>query len=221
MHRISHIGFHRIGETAQCLCFVIPQQIYRHSIDQHEFIVLKSSLNRSRIRYLKMVRLLSLFALLPLALASLDIASETNLKPASPSSGNALEFTDLRTIIDASVRKATEISSPSNIAITDPAGHLLAFLRMDGAVLASIDVSQRKARTVSMFGGKFRTADLQNATAPGGPVYGLQHTNNGLIFFGGGVPIVKGGVFVGGLGISGGTTDQDVSIANAGAGVLS
>lgn len=75
---------------------------------------------------------------------------------------NAINAADAQKVIEAAAKKAAEISSPSNIAVTDPAGHLVAFLRMDGAVLVSIDVAQKKARTVSLFGGKFRTADLFN-----------------------------------------------------------
>jgi hypothetical protein len=75
-------------------------------------------------------------------------------------------------VIQSAVTKALEIKSPSNIAVTDPYGHLVSFLRMDGAVLVSIDVAMKKAKTVSMFGGKFRTGDLYNATSPGGSLYG-------------------------------------------------
>jgi hypothetical protein len=75
-------------------------------------------------------------------------------------------------VIQAAVAKAVEIKMPSNIAVTDPAGHLVSFLRMDGAMLVSIEVAQKKAKTVSMFGGKYRTGDLYNATSPGGALYG-------------------------------------------------
>jgi uncharacterized protein GlcG (DUF336 family) len=75
-------------------------------------------------------------------------------------------------VIQAAVAKAVEIKMPSNIAVTDPAGHLVSFLRMDGALLVSIEVAQKKAKTVSMFGGKYRTGDLYNATSPGGALYG-------------------------------------------------
>jgi len=105
---------------------------------------------------------------------------------------------------------------PSNVAVTDPSGHLVAFARMDGAVLVSIDVAIKKAKTVSMFGGKYRSGDLFNATSPGGPLYGIGQTNQGLIFFGGGMPLKQNGVFVGALGVSGGAVDQDVQVANAG-----
>jgi uncharacterized protein GlcG (DUF336 family) len=58
------------------------------------------------------------------------------------------------------------------------------------------------------------------ATNPGGPLYGIQQTNNGLLFFGGGVPLKAGGSFVGAVGASGGSVDQDVQIANAAAAAL-
>jgi uncharacterized protein GlcG (DUF336 family) len=94
-------------------------------------------------------------------------------------------------IVAAAVKKATENKNPSNIAIVDPFGHLVAFTRMDGAPLVSIDVALKKAKTVSMFGGKFRTGDLMNATLPGGQFYGIERTNSGLIFFGMCYPICR------------------------------
>jgi len=123
-------------------------------------------------------------------------------------------------IVTTAMQKAVEIKSPSNIAVVDPYGHLVAFVRMDGAPLVSIDVSLKKAKTVSMFGGRFRTGDLMNATSPGGPLYGIERTNNGLIFFGGGVPLKLGGQFIAAIGVSGGTAAEDVQIANAAAATL-
>jgi uncharacterized protein GlcG (DUF336 family) len=149
-------------------------------------------------------------------------------KPASPASPEAdgpnsvqvISVAQAQAIVNAAIQKAADIKSPSNIAVVDPYGHLVAFARMDAAPLVSIDVSLKKAKTVSMFGGRFRTGDLKNATAPGGALYGIERTNNGLIFFGGGVPLKLGGTFIGSLGISGGTADQDVEIANAAAASL-
>lgn len=122
--------------------------------------------------------------------------------------------------MESAVKKAAEINSPSNIAIVDSYGHLAAFVRMDGAVLASIDVAQKKAKTVALFGGKFKSGDLSTATGPTGPLFGIGNTNGGLIFFGGGVPLKKGDVVVGAVGVSGGTVDQDVKIAEAAAAAL-
>jgi len=160
------------------------------------------------------------------ATASSAAQAQATASPAAQAQATALagppviSHAQANSVIQAAVQKAIEIKSPSNIAVTDPYGHLVSFLRMDGAILASIDVAQKKAKTVSMFGGKFRTGDLYNATSPGGSLYGIGQTNNGLVFFGGGVPLKFGGAtgqYVGALGVSGGTVEQDVAIASAAA----
>jgi len=61
------------------------------------------------------------------------------------------------------------------------------------------------------------TAQWYNISQPGASLYGIQETNGGLVVFGGGVPLVVNGIFIGAVGVSGGTTDQDVQVANAGA----
>lgn len=60
------------------------------------------------------------------------------------------------------------------------------------------------------------TAQWYNVTQPGQSLYGIEETNNGLIVFGGGVPIIINGVFIGAVGVSGGSTMQDQQVANAG-----
>lgn len=94
---------------------------------------------------------------------------------------------------------------------------LVAFLRVDNAYPGSIDIAQKKARTVALFNGAFTTMGLYNNSQPGAALYGIEETNGGLIVFGGGVPIFADGYFIGAVGVSGGTTDQDVQIATAGA----
>ena len=69
---------------------------------------------------------------------------------------------------------------------------------------------------MSLFNGAFPTIGLYNASQPGAPLYGIEETNGGLIVFGGGVPIFAGGYFIGAVGVSGGTVDQDIQIATAG-----
>ena len=81
---------------------------------------------------------------------------------------------------------------------------------------ASIDISQKKARTVALFNGAFTTAALYNMTQPGQPLFAIEETNGGLIVFGGGIPIFLDGHFIGAVGVSGGTTDQDITVATAG-----
>ena len=81
----------------------------------------------------------------------------------------------------------------------------------------SIEISQKKAKTVAFFGGSMTTAQWYNISQPGAALYGIEETNGGLIVFGGGVPIIVNGVFIGAVGVSGGTADQDAQVATAGA----
>ena len=133
-----------------------------------------------------------------------------------PTDRHILTATQASTILSACHAESLSIKVPVNIAITDPAGHLLAFLRTDNAFPGSIDIAQRKARTVSLFNGAWCTADLYALTQPGGALYGIQDSNGGLVVFGGGVPVMLNGRFVGAVGVSGGTTGQDVWVATMG-----
>lgn len=123
---------------------------------------------------------------------------------------------DAQRIIEAAVAEAGELGSPSSIAVLDASRELLAFVRMDGALLASIELSQNKAYTaVSM---QMTTGDLKEAVQPGAPFYGLPNgQSRPFITFGGGVPLVVGGEVVGAIGVAGGSAEQDEQAANAGA----
>jgi glc operon protein GlcG len=99
-----------------------------------------------------------------------------------------------------------------SIAVVDPAGDLVAFVRMDGASPASTDISRGKARTAARF--KRPTQALQQAAAQG--QVGLV-TFEGATLVEGGVPITVDGQVVGAVGVSGGTSTQDGQIAQAGA----
>jgi uncharacterized protein GlcG (DUF336 family) len=130
-----------------------------------------------------------------------------------------LSLADARRVLDAALDKADEISRPMNIAVVDDGGHVLAFARQDGAILAGIDIATRKARTAVLM--KMSTAELGEAAAPNGPLYGIEVTNGGLVIFGGGIPLVKArGDVVGAIGVSAGTVDEDVTVARAGVDVL-
>ncbi|MET9777931.1 heme-binding protein [Streptomyces sp. NPDC006367] len=109
---------------------------------------------------------------------------------------------------------AKEIGTAMNIAIVDAGGHLLHFTRMDDAWLGSVDLAVKKAKTSVLF--RMPSAALGEISQPGGPVYGIEHSNGGLISFGGGLPIMDAdGRTVGAVGVSGGTADQDVHVAEA------
>ena len=122
-------------------------------------------------------------------------------------------------VVQASMKKAREIKMPMNIAVMDAGGNLKAFARMDDAFIGSIDIAQKKAKTARYF--NMPTRDLGKASQPGGELYGIEVTNDGLVIFPGGVLLVdKNGVIVGSVGVSGGSVDEDESVAKAGAAAL-
>ena len=119
------------------------------------------------------------------------------------------------TAIDGAESKARDIGLPVVIAVLDAGAHLKAFRRMDGAVLASIDIAMRKASTAVLF--QTNSEAVWEYCKPGAPAPGLELTNGGLAPFGGGIPL-KGsdGQVIGALGVSGGAITQDVEVAKAG-----
>jgi len=117
-------------------------------------------------------------------------------------------------LLEAAERMALELGLSENIAIVDEGGNLIGFLRMNNAKIAGIDIAQNKAWTsVSM---QMPTSNLSNAALPGGPLYGINTTNQGrIVVLGGGIPLVFNNKIVGGIGISGATSAQDIKVANA------
>jgi uncharacterized protein GlcG (DUF336 family) len=123
-----------------------------------------------------------------------------------------LTATAARSVIDAVVAEATQMGVTSNVAVVDGGGNLKAFLRMDGALLGSIDVATRKAVTARLF--EMDTADLGPVTAPGAQLASLELTNDGLVTFGGGTPLRGGdGSVIGAVGVSGSTVENDTFLA--------
>jgi len=121
-----------------------------------------------------------------------------------------------RAAIEAACDKAQELGAATNIAVVDLGANLKAFVRMDGAFLGSIDIAIRKARTACLF--EMDTGELGKLSQPGGPLYSIEHSNGGLITFGGGVPIKTGsGEVIGAVGSSGSTVENDQMIAEAAA----
>lgn len=130
-----------------------------------------------------------------------------------------LSHTAARRILDAAIAKADELEQPMNIAIVDDGARLVAFVRMDGAIIASIDIAQKKAFTAMAL--KTDTIDLGPLTQPGQELWGIEHTNGGLVTFGGGVVLRDAkGEPIGAIGVSAGSVEQDVKVAKAGAAAL-
>jgi len=91
-----------------------------------------------------------------------------------------------------------------------------AFIRMDDAWLGSVDVSIKKAKTARFF--DMPTGELGKLSQPGQPLFGIEHSNGGLITFPGGIPLIgDGGLVMGGIGVSGSSVENDHKVAEAGA----
>lgn len=130
-----------------------------------------------------------------------------------------LTSSQARTVIAAAEAKAAAMAVPVIIAVVDAGVHLKAFSRMDGALLASIDIALKKARTSALFQANSET--VWEYCKPGAPAPALELTNDGLAPFGGGVPLRNAeGELLGAVGVSGGAVAQDVEIAQAAADTL-
>lgn len=126
-----------------------------------------------------------------------------------------IKHQEAREVIAAAVEKAEEIGTPMNIAVMDAGMNLLAFERMDGAWVLSIDIALNKAFTSA--GRGLPTRDIGEKAQPGQPLYGVNTTNNGRVAtFPGGLPLVRDGEVVGAVGVSGGPVDEDEAVAQAG-----
>ncbi|MBS1692365.1 MAG: heme-binding protein [Actinobacteria bacterium] len=129
-----------------------------------------------------------------------------------------LSLSKAQAVVDAATVKAVEIGQPMNIAVVDDGGHLVAFARMDGAIKASIDISTKKARTSVMMNAP--TGALMGLCQPGAELYGLEQLSGGMVIFGGGLLLKDGDTVIGAIGVSAGSVEQDIAVAEAGVAAL-
>jgi uncharacterized protein GlcG (DUF336 family) len=110
--------------------------------------------------------------------------------------------------------EATKAGVPVAVCIVDVHGNLVLQHRMDGAPLFSLEISERKAYTAALV--RMRTADLLALVQPGQSLYALPTVGGGRFCpMGGGVPLYDHGAVYAGVGVSGGTAEQDVAIVEA------
>jgi uncharacterized protein GlcG (DUF336 family) len=139
-------------------------------------------------------------------------------QPAAPiaaeeSAPAALQTQDLslaqaQTILAAALAAADNQGTLMDIAVVDAGGNLKAFARMDGAWRGSIDIAQKKAFTARAF--DLPTEAIGELSQPGGPLYGIEVSNGGLITFPGGLPLkADDGTVIGAIGVSGSTVEND------------
>lgn len=118
--------------------------------------------------------------------------------------------------VKAGLEKSRELGLKMNIAVVDVGANLKAFIRMDGAWLGSIDIAIKKARTARLF--DMPSGEIGKLSQPGGELYNIEVSNQGLITFPGGVPIANpAGEIIGAVGVSGSSVDKDFAVAVAAA----
>ena len=132
-------------------------------------------------------------------------------------SQNVISLEGARKAIAGAMARAQELGVAVNIAVADAGGNLVSFDRMDGAALMSASIAQDKAVSVVSFGGlpTHGWMDLfagdDESVGKGIPL------RPGLVIFGGGIPVEFDGELIGAVGVSGGTSEEDRLIAEAGA----
>ena len=116
-------------------------------------------------------------------------------------------------IADAVLAEASRVGVKAVVCVSDAGGHPRLVKSMDDAYIASYDVAVNKAFTVVAL--KMATIDLKPLAQPGESLYGIQFTNNGkIVIFGGGDPLTnEDGKIIGGLGVSGGSEEQDTALS--------
>lgn len=133
---------------------------------------------------------------------------------------NCLMLSDMtlelaREVIDGVKEKAAEIGVRAVVAVANRSARPVAIECMDDSYIASFDVALNKSFTVVAL--KMSTSTLKGLCQPGAPLYGIENTNEGkIVIFGGGEPLKVGDKVIGGLGVSGGSEEQDTYLAEYG-----
>jgi ATP:cob(I)alamin adenosyltransferase len=131
--------------------------------------------------------------------------------PSSPATIACYDLASLKLMAEAAEAKAAELGVPIVFAGVDAGGNLMLLHRMADSLLGSIDIAINKAFTSAAF--KLPTSALKDASTPAGELHGIQNSNDGrVVVFGGGLPVFLDGRIAGGIGVSGGTVDEDVRI---------
>lgn len=126
-----------------------------------------------------------------------------------------ISLSDAKFIAEKVEERACELGVRAVVAISDDGGNLKLCECMDGSYLASRDIAVNKSYTAVAL--KMSTAKLATLAAPNGPLYGIQNTNGGrIVIFGGGDTLELRGVIFGGIGVSGGSAEQDTELSEYG-----
>jgi uncharacterized protein GlcG (DUF336 family) len=139
-----------------------------------------------------------------------------NPPPSPPHYGAPIDLARAESAIAAAVAEAVKRDWTMNVAVVDSGANLVAFVRMDGAQLASIVIAEHKARTAAAFRRPTRAFEEATRNGPSAPVTSL----DGVIASAGGVPLIEDGKLIGAIGCSGGTSTEDETTCLAGAATI-
>ena len=143
-----------------------------------------------------------------------DVVAQVNDK--TPSS---ISLSKAKRLAEKIEEKAKEMGVKAVVAISNQAARPVLIECMDDSYIASYDVALNKAYTVVAL--KMSTAELKGMAQPGQPLYGIQFTNGGkIVVFGGGDPLIYNNKIIGGLGVSGGSEEEDTELSRYGASIL-
>jgi glc operon protein GlcG len=133
---------------------------------------------------------------------------------------HVLDYSEAKRVVDFIVEKASEMQKPVAIAVADSHGELIVFARMDGVALPSINIAMNKAWTAARTGKPTQEIGAK-----------VRHPERGhdisyygdprFVGWGGGVPVFKNGEVVGAIAVSGLSSNEDASLANLGANLIS
>lgn len=125
-----------------------------------------------------------------------------------------LDFPLIQTLVQQAIAAANTVGIPVVIALVDRHGNPILTYRMPDALLVSIDLAPKKAYTAVAL--KCATHELSASIQPGTDLFQLEASSGGrVVTFGGGYPLYRNGVLIGGFGISGGTVAEDMTVAQA------
>lgn len=119
-----------------------------------------------------------------------------------------LTLKEVEGLMQEAVAYAQSVGRPSSVAVVDMGGHLRGALRPENGRIINVPIAEKKAWTAAAF--KRPTEMVRNIMVPGAMGYGLQHTDNRICIVGGGYPLLdEQGDIIGGIGVSGGTVEED------------
>jgi uncharacterized protein GlcG (DUF336 family) len=147
-----------------------------------------------------------------------DVIDDYRQQPSRPADGK-LSLQQAVALVGEVEKKAAELNLSVITAVYNEAAHPITIHCMDDAYIASFDIASNKAYTSVAL--KMPTSVLKNLSQPGQELYGIQYTNQGrIVIFGGGMPLLLDGRLIGGIGVSGGTEEQDTWLAEYGSSKL-